>query len=150
VDRNTLTILLIVGLVVAGTAGGMAYIDAKSSREQPVRAPGQDPLIDRGRVQRALIEEQVVISKGKVAARRVLTDDEAGCFDSDATHGADAIYVLGSVQVGGGTSFDHCRRGQLVEFSCVASADGSGRLVPDGKTVDCLSGSSCVDGACVH
>ena len=149
-DKNALTILLIVGLVVAGTAAGMMYVDAKRAREQPVRAQELDPLIDRGRIQLALIEEQVVKSRGNGAARRDLPEAEASCIDSDATHGADAIYVRGSIEVGGGTSFDHCRLGRLVEFSCVASPDGSGRLIRDGKIADCPSGSSCVDGACVR
>ena len=80
--------------------------------------------------------------------------DRPTCMDSDATHGRDAIYIRGSVAVrSGGPSSqrsDHCRNGQLVEFSCVENPPGSGFFIEDYQIIDCPAGSRCVSGECLR
>jgi hypothetical protein len=76
--------------------------------------------------------------------------DNPGCIDSDADRGQDQIFFRGSVRSGNATVSDHCRLGQLVEFSCIESPPGSGRRLVDSTIADCPPPSRCVDGACVR
>ena len=199
-DKNAVTIVLLAGLVVAGTAVGMVYVETKRAPETRVRPDRPERQLDvservetgprakvvpeanqieRDQVQASMIEQQVLADKAKLAALRNNpvewarlhassteqhalveraaieasrngAEDRANCFDSDAKYGADAIYVPGSTRMGGGENFDHCRLGQLAEFSCVENPAGSGRFIPEGKLMDCPSGSSCEEGACVR
>jgi hypothetical protein len=171
VDKNAMTILLVVGLVVAGTAGGMVYVEAKRAREERTRAEALERQVDAaGKTEMALrleavqhakrieaaqsqaaeAEQRVAKAKAELAAIKNPPEDKPNCFDSDAKYGVDAIYFRGSVRVGGGTSYDHCRLGQLVEFSCIENPAGSGRFIPDATIADCPSGSRCVDGECLR
>jgi len=171
VDKNAVTIIILVGLVVAGTAGGMAYVDVKRARETRGHAEGlerkldvagkaemelraeatrQTKRVEEARAQAAEAEQRVAKATTELAAVRNPPEDKPSCFDSDAKYGADAIYVRGGIQVGTGESFDHCRLGQLVEFSCIEKPAGSGRFIHEGQFIDCPSGSSCYEGACVR
>lgn len=76
--------------------------------------------------------------------------DNPGCIDSDADRGRDAVFYRGSVRSGNAVVSDHCRLGQLVEFSCMESPPGSGRMLVDSSIADCPPPSRCVDGACVR
>jgi hypothetical protein len=51
---------------------------------------------------------------------------------------------------GMGQSSDHCRLGQLVEFSCIENPVGSGRFLVDSKIMNCPAGSRCVEGECLR
>src|SRR2546425_503452 len=94
--------------------------------------------------------QQVAQAQKEVEAIRNPPEDKPTCFDSDAKYGADAIYVRGSVRAGMGQVTDHCRLGQLVEFSCIENPVGSGRFLVDSKIMDCPRGSRCVDGECLR
>jgi hypothetical protein len=150
VDKNAVTIVLLAGLVVAGTAVGMVYVETKRAPETRVRPERPERQVERTQVQAAAIEQQVLIERAALEASRNREADQPDCFDSDATYGADAVYVPGSTRMGGGERFDHCRLGQLVEFSCIENPAGSGRFFPEAKLIDCPSGSSCETGACVR
>jgi len=171
VDKKTVTILLLVGLVVAGTAGGMVYVQSQRAKEERVRAEGLERQIDaagkaemelraeavqqakrieEAQRQTAAAEQQVAKAKAQLEALRNPPEDKPSCFDSDAKYGADALYVRGSRRVGGSTSTDHCRLGQLVEFSCIENPVGSGRFIADATLLDCPSGSRCVEGECLR
>jgi hypothetical protein len=180
VDKNAVTIIILVGLVVAGTAVGMVYVESKQAPEAQVRTEGVNRQIERDQGQASIIEQQVLADKAKLAAlrnnpsewarvhassnaqhalierakieaSRTGAADQPDCFDSDATYGDDGIYVRGSARTKEGAEIrDHCRLGQLVEFSCVENPAGSGRFIPEGKLIDCPSGSSCEDDACVR
>lgn len=95
--------------------------------------------------------KELAVFRQREEERRNPAPGKATCIDSDAKLKEDAIYVRGSVEVGGGgRSFDHCRLGQLVEFQCLENPAGSGRFISDAKMIDCPAGSRCVSGECLR
>ena len=96
------------------------------------------------------VAQQVAQAQKEIEAIRNPPEDKPTCFDSDAKYGAEAIYIRGSVRAGNAQMSDHCRLGQLVEFSCIENPVGSGRFLVDSKIMDCPRGSRCVEGECLR
>ena len=128
-------------------------IDTGKAAEQALRAEmaqQQAQQVNQQAQQVAQQAQQVAQAQREVEATRNPPEDKPTCFDSDAKYGADAIYVRGSVRAGMGQVTDHCRLGQLVEFSCIENPLGSGRFLVDSKIMNCPAGSRCVDGECLR
>lgn len=70
------------------------------------------------------------------------------CFDSDADSEGGGIHSQGHVDVGSARRSDHCRLGEVVEWTCVEDPPDSGHLKPKARLVACPHGASCIDGAC--
>ncbi|HKB07558.1 MAG TPA: hypothetical protein VKF61_04675 [Candidatus Polarisedimenticolia bacterium] len=94
--------------------------------------------------------QQAARLRQEVEAIRNPPEDRPTCIDSDAKYGADAIYIRGSVRAGNVQVSDHCRLGQLVEFSCIENPVRSGRFLVDSRIMNCPAGSRCVDGECLR
>ncbi len=94
--------------------------------------------------------QQAAPLRQEIDAIRNPPEDKPSCIDSDAKYGADALYIRGSVRAGNVQVSDHCRLGQLVEFSCIENPVGSGRFLVDSKIMNCPAGSRCVDGECLR
>jgi cell division protein FtsB len=98
----------------------------------------------------AVQEQQVARFEDQARAREAGESFKTNCVDSDASQGADAIYVRGFVQVDNARSYDSCQGNRLLEQVCIENPHGSGHWIPDFNWVTCPAGSRCVSGECLR
>ena len=132
----------------------------KQGREQEEAAARIATLqqsVEKASAEAVALRQQVANEEQKVArfedqtrAREAGESFKTSCIDSDANLGADAIYVRGYVQVGGGRSYDSCNGNRLIEQVCIENPHGSGHWIPDFNWITCPGGSRCVSGECLR
>ena len=162
-DRRAMTLVITVAVICLGAAllAGFqwaeraelerqkAELDARV-QEQQKQAEAAKATEQSLRAEMTQQSQQVTQMKKEIESFRNPPEDKPTCVDSDAKYGTDAIYIRGHVQAGNATVTDHCRLGQLVEFSCIENPPGSGRFLSDATIMNCPQGSRCVEGECLR
>jgi hypothetical protein len=159
-NTTTIIILAVICIGVAVVAGfqwvGRAEADRRNAELDARVQEGQKQLEAARATEQSLRTEsaqqaqQVTQLQKENQALKNPPIDMPTCVDSDAKYGTDAIYYRGSVRAGSATVTDHCRLGQLVEFSCIENPPGSGRFLSDATILSCPPGSRCVEGECLR